>query len=84
LNAAADRRRRATDRRRPRGRRAADDAERRRDQDTLSAHQFSAATIVPNAQQQGFLFFPLAEYTSARAVLTDTESEEDEGVRVEF
>ena len=52
--------------------------------DTLSAHQFSAATIVPNAQQQGFLFFPLAEYTSARAVLTDTESEEDEGVRVEF
>jgi hypothetical protein len=52
--------------------------------DTLAAHQFSAATIAPNAQQQGFLFFPLAEYISARAVLTDTESEEDEGVRVEF
>ncbi len=52
--------------------------------DTLTAHLFSAGDIRPNAQQQGFLFFPLADYTSARAVLTDTESEEDEGVRVEF
>ena len=64
---------------------AADDAERRRDQATPSPRTSSAPpTIAPNAQQQGFLYFPLAEYTSARAVLTDTESEEDEGVRVEF
>ena len=52
--------------------------------DTLAAQRFTATAIAPNAQQQGFLYFPLAEYTSARAVLTDTESEEDEGVRVEF
>lgn len=52
--------------------------------DTLQSHQLTAATIAPNAQHQGFLYFPLADYTSARAVLTDTESEEDEGVRVEF
>jgi hypothetical protein len=52
--------------------------------DTLAAHQFAATAIAPNAQQQGFLYFPLAEYTSARAVLTDAETDEDEGVRVEF
>ncbi|MBX3025918.1 hypothetical protein KF840_13505 [bacterium] len=52
--------------------------------DALAAHQFTATSIAPNGQQQGFLYFPLADYTSARAVLTDAESEEDEGVRVEF
>lgn len=52
--------------------------------DALAARQLTAAAIAPSARQQGFLFFPLAAYTSARAVLTDTESDEAEGVRVEF
>ena len=52
--------------------------------DALTAQQFSPGALAPNAQRQGFLYFPLAEYTSARAVLTDTENDEEEGVRVEF
>lgn len=52
--------------------------------DLLAAHAFRAAEIAPGAQQQGYLYFPLADYRSARAVLTDTASDEDEGVRVEF
>jgi hypothetical protein len=52
--------------------------------EALAAHQFTATTIAPGAQQQGFLYFPLADYTSARAVLTDTATDEAEGVRVEF
>ena len=52
--------------------------------DLLTAHEFRASDIAPGAHQQGFLYFPLGEYRSARAVLTDTASEEDEGVRVEF
>ncbi|MGH7788994.1 MAG: hypothetical protein ACRERC_19135, partial [Candidatus Binatia bacterium] len=50
----------------------------------LDGKQFSATSIAPGAQQRGFLYFPLAEYVSARLVLTDSESGEDEGVRVEF
>jgi multiple sugar transport system permease protein len=52
--------------------------------DLLAARAFRATEITPGAGQQGFLYFPLAEYDSARAVLTDAASEEDEGVRVEF
>jgi hypothetical protein len=52
--------------------------------DALRARQFSPGTLAPSAQRQGFLYFPLAEYASARAVLTDTENDEEEGVRVEF
>lgn len=50
----------------------------------LAGKQFEATSIAPGAQQRGFLYFPLAEYVSARLVLTDSESGEDEGVRVEF
>jgi hypothetical protein len=34
--------------------------------------------------REGFLYFPLADYLGARVVLTDKETGEDEGVRVEF
>jgi hypothetical protein len=52
--------------------------------DVLAGKQFDATSIAPGAQRQGFLYFPVADYVSARLVLTDTESGEDEGVRVEF
>ena len=50
----------------------------------LAARQLTSTTLAPGAQREGYLFFPLAEYSSARVVLTDKESGEDEGVRVEF
>jgi hypothetical protein len=50
----------------------------------LAAHALRPGEIAPGATQQGFLYFPLAEYGAARAVLTDTASGEEEGVRVEF
>lgn len=52
--------------------------------DVLATHRFAATTIAPNARQQGFLYFPAGDYASARVVVTDTDTEEDEGVRVEF
>ncbi|MFN8641766.1 MAG: hypothetical protein U0802_08965 [Candidatus Binatia bacterium] len=52
--------------------------------DLLAARELRAAEIAPGAEQQGFLYFPLADYRSARAVVTDTASGEEEGVRVEF
>lgn len=52
--------------------------------DALVLHQFAAREIAPGAEREGFLYFPLGDYISARVVLTDKESGEDEGVRVEF
>ena len=51
---------------------------------TLAERQFAATEIRPGTQREGFLYFPLADYVNARIVLTDQESGEDEGVRVEF
>jgi hypothetical protein len=52
--------------------------------DALALRQFTATTIAPGTQREGFLYFPLAEYRSTRVVVTDSETGEDEGVRVEF
>lgn len=52
--------------------------------DLLAAKLFAAGEVAPNAQRRGFLYFPLAEYESARAVVTDVANDETEGVRVEF
>lgn len=52
--------------------------------DALGVRQFSASQIAPGAVREGFLYFPLDEYRSARIVLTDQETGEDEGVKVEF
>jgi hypothetical protein len=52
--------------------------------DALALRQFAASEIAPGAEREGFLYFPLADYIGARVVLTDKESGEDEGVRVEF
>jgi hypothetical protein len=50
----------------------------------LAAKQFTATALAPSAAYSGFLYFPAAEYRGARVVVTDTETGEDEGVRVEF
>jgi len=50
----------------------------------LAARQFAATEIAPGTQREGYLYFPLADYVNARIVLTDKETGEDEGVRVEF
>lgn len=52
--------------------------------DALSVRQFTATTVAPGTEREGFLYFPLAEYRSARVVVTDSETGEDEGVKVEF
>lgn len=52
--------------------------------DALAVRQFAASEIAPGVEREGFLYFPLADYNSARIVLTDKETGEDEGVRVEF
>jgi hypothetical protein len=40
--------------------------------------------LAPGNRREGFLYFPLADYVSARMVVTDLASGEPEGVRVEF
>jgi hypothetical protein len=52
--------------------------------DALAARQLESSQLPPGAQRVGYLFFPLAQYTSGRVVLTDEETGEDDGVRVEF
>ncbi|MDX2170859.1 MAG: hypothetical protein SF182_27575 [Deltaproteobacteria bacterium] len=52
--------------------------------DALSARQVQSGTLAPGAQVVGYLYFPLADYSSGRVVLTDEETGEDDGVRVEF
>jgi hypothetical protein len=50
----------------------------------LERRLFVAMQIPPGAQRDGYLYFPLAPYVSARIVFTDSETGEPEGVRVEF
>lgn len=52
--------------------------------DALAARQLASGTLAPGAQIVGYLYFPLADYRSGRVVLTDEETGEDDGVRVEF
>jgi hypothetical protein len=52
--------------------------------DALAARQIESGKLVPGAQRVGYLYFPLADYRSGRIVLTDEETGEDDGVRVEF
>ncbi|MEO8604720.1 MAG: hypothetical protein ABI629_19280 [bacterium] len=52
--------------------------------DQLATRQLTSTSLAPGVQRQGYLYFPLADYRSARVVLTDKASGEDEGVRVEF
>jgi hypothetical protein len=50
----------------------------------LRERLFDAKRIDPHAEVSGYLYFPLANYTQARVVLTDDESEEVEGFVIEF
>ena len=50
----------------------------------LAAKEFTATVIPAGAEREGFLYFPLADYTGARLLMTDEETGEAEGVRVEF
>jgi hypothetical protein len=52
--------------------------------DALALRQLTVTEIGPGAEREGFLYFPLGDYVAARVVLTDKETGEDEGVRVEF
>ena len=52
--------------------------------DALSVRQLAATEIGPGVEREGFLYFALGDYVGARVVLTDKETGEDEGVRVEF
>ena len=52
--------------------------------DLLTARLFTGGELAPGNRREGFLYFPLAEYGSARMVVTDLASGEPEGVRVEF
>jgi hypothetical protein len=50
----------------------------------LRKNLFAARRLAPGSKAQGFLYFPAAEYTRGRVVLTEEESGETEGVVVEF
>jgi hypothetical protein len=50
----------------------------------LAAKQVAEGTIAPGAKLSGFLYFPAAAYRRATVTLTDEESGEAEGFRVEF
>jgi len=52
--------------------------------DALAVRQLAVTEVAPGVEHEGFLYFPLADYVGARVVLTDKETGEDEGVRVEF
>ncbi len=52
--------------------------------DALTAQPLASSKLPPGAQRVGYLYFPLADYTSGRVVLTDEDTGEDDGVRVEF
>jgi hypothetical protein len=52
--------------------------------ETLELRQLTASEIVPGAEREGFLYFPLTDYVGGRVVLTDKETGEDEGVSVGF
>lgn len=50
----------------------------------LRAKLMTDATLPPGARAQGFLFFPAAEYSGARAIVEDVDTSEAEGFMVEF
>jgi hypothetical protein len=50
----------------------------------LRQNLFVARRLATGANAHGFLYFPAAEYTRGRVVLTEEESGETEGVAVEF
>ena len=50
----------------------------------LRAKLLTANTLGPHAEVKGYLYFPLGDYTRARVVLTEQESDESEGFVVEF
>lgn len=51
---------------------------------SLRTALLTATEVKPQAQTSGYLYFPLADYTRARVVLTERESGEAEGFLVEF
>ncbi len=53
-------------------------------QDAVISRALTAAEIPPGGQRRGFLYFPDGDYAAATVVITDVESAEPEGVRVEF
>jgi len=52
--------------------------------DRLRAQLLTAEEVRPGGDVKGFLFFPGGNYTRARVVLTEKESDESEGFVVEF
>jgi hypothetical protein len=50
----------------------------------LRQNLFVARRLAPGSNAHGFLYFPAAEYTRGRVVLTEEESGETEGAVVEF
>jgi len=50
----------------------------------LGKNLFATHRLAPGSKAQGFLYFPAAEYTRGRVLLTEEESGETEGVVVEF
>jgi len=50
----------------------------------LGDRLFTARRLPPGARAEGFLYFPAGEYKRGRMVLTEEESQETEGVMVEF
>jgi len=50
----------------------------------LESRLFSSRSVAANETVSGYLYFPLAAYVKGRVVLEDVESEESEGVMVEF
>lgn len=52
--------------------------------DRLRLHLLPAEKLRPGAEVKGYVFFPTGDYTRARVVLTEEETEESEGFVVEF
>ncbi len=50
----------------------------------LETKRFSATTIPRQGSAEGYLFYPLAPYKRARVLVTEVDSDESEGVVVEF
>jgi hypothetical protein len=50
----------------------------------LRGRTFDADAVAAHQRVSGFMFYPLAPYVEGRAILRDAESDESEGVRVEF
>lgn len=50
----------------------------------LDAKCFAATHVAPETSLAGYLFYPLGSYAHGRVVVTDVDSDESEGVVVEF